>query len=207
MLLDLNSLKDKHNLCLSGILHIGAHFGEEYSMYTGLGVTDVIFFEPVKKVFEVLSSNYKDKCILYNHALGNTSGQIEMYIEKDSNLGCSSILEPSSNYPTDLFAGKEVVEIRKLDEYTSLDFTKYNTLNIDTQGYELEVLKGAEKIMHNIKYIFTEVNRQVPEKPLDYVNAVDYTLVSEYLTKFGFKLVEVNWAGISWGDALYIKYE
>ena len=35
----------------------------------------------------------------------------------------------------------------------------YNFINIDVQGYELEVFKGSVEFLKTIDYIMTEVNR------------------------------------------------
>ena len=70
MILNLTKLKDKYNLNISGIIHIGAHFGEEHKIYKNLGVKDIVYFEPVKKTFKVLEERIKD-ATLYNYALGN----------------------------------------------------------------------------------------------------------------------------------------
>ncbi len=46
MLLNLTSLVNKYNVKIGGVLHIGAHFGEENGVYTELGIEKRIFFEP-----------------------------------------------------------------------------------------------------------------------------------------------------------------
>ena len=113
MILNLTKLKDKYNLNISGIIHIGAHFGEEHKIYKNLGVKDIVYFEPVKKTFKVLEERIKD-ATLYNYALGNENKLIEMFIEEADAYGCSSILKPSSNYDNVLFSPNELVEMKIL---------------------------------------------------------------------------------------------
>lgn len=202
MLLDLIELKNKYNLYFNGVIHIGAHFGEEHDLYKSLAIKNIVYFEPVKKTFEVLSEKIKD-AKLFNYALGNENKIIDMYIEKKDMYGCSSILRPSENYADDIFEGKQQVEMKRLDD-CMLD-GEFNFLNIDTQGYELEVLKGATLTLEKIDYIMCEVNRITANKKLDYYNASLVEDVSFYLEQRGFKMLEVNWEGISWGDAFFIK--
>ena len=78
-------------------------------------------------------------------------------------------------------------------------------MNIDVQGYELEVLKGSAKTLEHIDYIMSEVNRFTLEKPLEYINCAQISDLIQFLSSFGFQFVEVNWAGISWGDGFFIK--
>jgi FkbM family methyltransferase len=201
MILNLTKLKDKYNLNISGIIHIGAHFGEEHKIYKNLGVKDIVYFEPVKKTFKVLEERIKD-ATLYNYALGNENKLIEMFIEEADAYGCSSILKPSSNYDNVLFSPNELVEMKRLDDF---NFQNYNFLNIDVQGYEYEVLKGSEQTLNNIDYIMCEINREVPEKKLDYIGTKTIDKIIEFLKPYGFKLVETNWDGISWGDGFFKK--
>jgi FkbM family methyltransferase len=201
MILNLTDIKNKYSINITGIIHVGAHFGEEHETYKSLGVDNIVYFEPVKKTFNILSERIKD-AILFNYALGNENKMIEMYIEADDKYGCSSILQPSSNYDSVLFNDNELVEMKRLDEF---NFIGYDFLNIDVQGYEYEVLKGSIKTLENIDYILCEINRNTPEKKLDYINTVLIDDIITLLKPYGFNLVEVNWAGISWGDGFFVK--
>ena len=201
MLLNLNDLVVKYNMSINGIIHIGAHFGEEHTTYKKLNVDKVVYFEPVKKTFNKLKESVVD-AELYNYALGCENKFIEMYVEEKDLFGCSSILKPSSNYDKVSFSSNEIVEMRTLD---SFNFSGYNFLNIDVQGYELEVLKGSSETLKNVDYIICEINKETPLKKMDYIGASNVNDVISFLNQFGFKLVEENWAGVSWGDGLFIK--
>lgn len=211
MLLDFNNLKEKYSLEINGVLHIGAHYGEEYEIYETNNIKNLIFFEPVPVTFEKLKEKLNGKAILINTALGNTEGKINMNIETANNGQSSSILKPALHllqYPHIKFEDTVEVDITTLDNfmtsYYSNDFIgevpKYNMINIDVQGYELEVFKGAVKTLENIDYIITEVNRDVVYHQCPFIDDLDL-----FLSKFGFKRVETNWAGNTWGDAFYIK--
>lgn len=201
MILNLTELKNKYSMNIQGVIHIGAHFGEEHTTYKSLGIDKIVYFEPVKKTFDILSERVKD-ALLYNYALGNENTMIEMNIEAADAYGCSSILTPSSNYDNVEFSPKEMVVMKRLDDFS---FDGYNLLNIDVQGYEYEVLKGSLQTLNNIDYIICEINREIPEKQLDYIGAVTIDKIIEFLSSYGFEFVEQNWAGISWGDGLFIK--
>jgi len=201
VLLNLNEIHSRYNLKVDGVIHIGAHYAEEHNTYKSLNIDNIVYFEPVSKTFKVLSERIID-AKLFNFALGNENKQVEMFIEAADAYGCSSILEPSSNYKDIEFSGKEIVEMRRLDDF---NFTGYNFLNIDVQGYELEVLKGAEKTLHNIDYIMSEIHIETPLKPLDYIGAPKLNELITFLAPYGFRLAAVNLDGISWGDGFFIK--
>lgn len=202
MILNLTQLKNKYSLDIKGVIHIGAHFGEEHNVYKSLGVNNIVYFEPVKKTFDVLSKNIND-AILYNYALGNENKEIEMFIEDTDACGASSILQPNDNLLREIaFSSKELVVMRLLDSFNLKD---YNFLNIDVQGYELEVLKGSVETLKEIDYIMCEINRIIPEKGLYYKDTPTIEDLIIFLEPYGFKLVEQDWAGISWGDGFFIK--
>ncbi len=195
-------MKEKHNLQITGVIHVGAHFGEEHDTYLDMGINDIVYFEPVNKTFKILEERIKG-VPLYNFALGSEEITTTMYIEDEDKFGCSSILEPSDNYIGHAnFSEKQEVKVKTLD---SFGFSKLNFLNIDVQGYELEVLKGSIETLKSIDYIMCEVHRNIEQKKLDYINSPVIENIIDFLSPYGFELVDVDWAGISWGDAFFIK--
>lgn len=203
MLLDLVELKNKYNLNISGVLHIGAHFGQELLTYEKIGIKNVMFFEPLPHTFEKLKENTKGKDVtLIQTALGNTIGEVEMNVEYANQGQSSSILDPHihlQQYPHIKFNDKIKVNITKLDTFIE-DRDKYNFINIDVQGYELEVFKGASEYLKTIDYIMTEVNRSEVYKNCPMIEEID-----KHLANYGFQRVETTWDGGTWGDAFYIK--
>lgn len=204
MLLNFDNLIKKYGLQIKGILHIGAHYGQEHKEYVNHNIKNIIYFEPLKNNFKILLSNIQltDTIKAYNIALGNVEGETEMFVET-ANQGMScSILEPQNHllqYPGITFNSKETVLINKLDNI-QYNREEFNFINIDVQGYELEVFKGGIKSLEHIDYVMTEINRDIL-----YKNCALETDLDSFLSRFGFIRVETLWAGGTWGDALYIK--
>lgn len=202
MLLNLDSLKEKYDLKIKGVLHIGAHIGQEFQTYERLGIKNVMFFEPIKNTFNRLKENVGDKAILINTALGNKEDEVEMFTETINEGQSSSVLEPDYHlvqHPSIQFDGKETVKMTKLDKFIEHK-EKFNFINIDVQGYELEVFKGGSEYLNTIDYVMTEVNRAELYKGCAKIEELD-----SYLGSYGFNRVETTWAGGTWGDAFYIK--
>lgn len=205
MLLDLVKLSEKYDMKIDGVFHIGAHFGQENNVYNHIGIKNKIFFEPLPHTFDKLVKNINGDGICVNVALGNKNGVVEMFVESFNQGQSSSVLEPllhTKQYPNIVFNEKKEVMMTTLDGYLKegVNTTNYNFINIDVQGYELEVFKGGKKTLENIDYIMSEVNRDEVYKDCPMVEDLD-----EYLTIYGFKRVETTWDGGTWGDALYIK--
>jgi FkbM family methyltransferase len=202
MLLNFNELVEKYNMKIKGVIHIGAHYGQEHQTYKNNNIEHISYFEPLSKTFEVLSNNITDGSKLFNFALGNDNKKIDMFVETANQGQSSSILQPKlhlTQYPNIVFNNIETVEMKRLDD-VDIDFENYNFINIDVQGYELEVFKGATNFLKNVDYIMSEINRDEV-----YVDCAKVDELNNFLGDFGFKLVETTWDGGIWGDGLYIK--
>jgi FkbM family methyltransferase len=203
MLLDFNKLIEKYDLKINGVIHIGAHVGQEHNLYKMNNVKNIVYFEPLNQNFSKLKENVGNEAILFNCALGNKTGEVEMFVETVNMGQSSSILEPDvhkKQYPHIVFNKKEKVKIDKLDN-VDIDFKKYNLINIDVQGYELEVFKGAiNHLKNNVDYIISEINREELYKNCSKINEL-----KDFLSEFGFELVEESWDGLTWGDGFFIK--
>jgi len=202
MIISFSDIVKKYNMNINGIIHIGAHYGEEIVDYINEGIQNVILFEPLSDNFDILYKNSKNlnaNIEAYQVALGSKFGESTMYVS-DNEKQSSSILKPKvhlSHHPDVKFLSKEKVEVHLLDEY---DCHNYNFLNMDVQGYELEVLKGGSETLKHIDYVYCEVNRDEVYENNAYVEDLD-----EYLANYNMGRVETVWSGGIWGDALYIK--
>jgi FkbM family methyltransferase len=202
MLKPLPDMISEFGLNIKGVIHIGGHRGQEYEYYQNIGIKNVIFVEPQPENFKILSKNVGPECLLFNKALGNFEGKTEMFIEEANQGQSSSLLQPFKHlqqYPGIVFTNKIEVEVTKLDTL-QIDRSLYNFINIDVQGYELEVFKGGIDTLNNIDYIYSEVNRAELYKNCALVDEVD-----NFLSNYGFSRVDTWWDGVTWGDALYIK--
>jgi FkbM family methyltransferase len=200
----LNRLTEKYNPEIRGVIHIGAHTGQEYPTYINRGIENIIMVEPQPDIFAVLQSNLNDdrNTLLFNLALGAENRTITINSDSTNKGASASVLKPKlhlEQYPGIIFDRTIDAEQRKLDD---LHFYRpnYNLIVIDVQGYELEVLKGSAATLEKIDYIISEVNRQELYENCCLVEDLD-----NYLSSFAFTRVETEWSGTSWGDALYIK--
>lgn len=204
MLIDLISLNKSINLNVDNIAHIGANLGQEVSTYNEIFPNSYVYLiEPQKLLFQELQKKFKNnsKVTLINKALGNTTGKVKLN-SSSTNKSAASILEPYLHkdiHPEVIFEGSEVVSI---DKYKNLNLKNVNFLNIDTQGYELEILRGLEEEIKNIKYIQTEINNVQLYKKMPLLKDID-----KFLKNAGFiRLITVFWnEECHWGDAFYIR--
>lgn len=203
-LFDLNILKSIYDIAPLNICYIGANEGQELPDLMNCFPDSVIHcFEPQKKPFISLKNNYckNENLKFYNFGLSNENKQTVIFKNNNNNNMSSSILEPKehlSYHQNVTFDGFEKV---KLKRFSDLNIDNVDFLNIDVQGYELEVLKGFDDLT-NIKYIITEVNRKELYKNCVLINELD-----KYLNNYNFVRVKTIWwqMTVPWGDAFYIQ--
>ena len=189
-----------------GLVVIGAHFGvwlkdiiNEYKDQ------NIILVEPVPYNYNKLKENFKNfkNISIHNYALGSSNSVSTMFISNNEGQS-SSFFEPKEHlneHPEVKFEkGSTTYEIKVLDE---LEIEEIDLLNIDTQGYEMEVLKGSRKLLsQSIKYIILEVNKKELYEGCPLVEDID-----NFLKNYGFIRTDTHYwmDSYSWGDAFYIK--
>ena len=147
------------------VLDVGAHeggFGVELreSGYSGR----IVSFEPVKASYTALAEQSRaDKAwTVQRVGLGAESGEATILIPE--NTQCSSLLPPLDRhtelYPQSVPVTSELVPVARLDDvfanYCASDDRVF--LKIDTQGYELHVLRGAEDSLGAISGVQVELS-------------------------------------------------
>lgn len=200
MYINLSETIKKYNLKIKGCIHVGGHYGQEFPTYLQCGIRNMVFIEPCKPAFNMLKRKTAGRAILFNCALGAFEGTAVMNVETANTGQSNSLLKPAKHleqFPTITFDKTEMVQVRTMD---SLEIKResYNMLNMDVQGYELEVLKGATETLKHIDVVYTEINRDEVYQGCARVEQLD-----EYLKDF--ERVETNWAGGTWGDAVFIR--
>lgn len=92
----------------------------------------------------------------FHTALGSSKSEATLNVER--NKGRSSIFKPTKINIEDENSNQMLVEVNTLDNVLDggLDHERVG-IKIDTEGYELEVLKGATKTLENAKFVIAEV--------------------------------------------------
>jgi FkbM family methyltransferase len=135
---------------------VGANTGQYAELVRSIGFKGKIFsFEPQKKAFEQLQKTSVGdiQWQVYNIGLGSTDGQSVINISKNS--VSSSILDINSilveTAPETGYIATEDIQINRLDTFMKeITFKRRLFLKIDAQGFESEILEGAEGCFNDI---------------------------------------------------------
>lgn len=143
------------------VVDIGAHYGF-YTLYASrlVGAEGVILsFEPHPDNYKGLLTNLCLNGIknvkTFNTALGEFDGKTKLYIRSHS--GWHSISIRSKDYIT--------VDLAKLDTIAEgLNLKKVDLIKMDTEGAELDILKGANEVVKRFKPSLTIAAYHFPEQ-------------------------------------------
>ncbi len=170
--------------CL-GVLHIGAHVGQEASFYERLNMS-VMWVEADPKSFSKLEQNirrYPNQTSRNFLASSSCSLYSEFHIS--SNEGESSSIFPLA--ANDYWQGLKNIGViylpaMKVDcAIPNSEIEKYNYWVVDVQGAELEVLRGAVESLRFCRYLNLEVSQET-----FYIGGAHYTDLKLFLEDLGF---------------------
>ena len=152
-------------------IDIGAHVG--FWLKDMCNHFDYVYaFEPIEEVRHCLSRNvtamnYKT----YSFGLGAKNDVI--------NVNYNPTETGNTHASKD---GNQTITIRKLDD---MNLPKIDYIKVDTEGFEIEVLKGGENMIKEYKpFIHVEVKERILQK-----QGISSNDVVEYLTSINYKEV------------------
>lgn len=200
-------LLNSFGLAPTGILHVGANYGQEFEAYRNSGAETVVYVEPIATIFEALKERVE--VAKGHHAVkavcSDRVGEIVKF-NVASNWGASSsILTLGAHaeiFPGITYVAQEEMTTTTVDELLAREFPgkKFDLMVIDVQGAELMVLEGARKTLASLDAVYTEIS----EEPL-YVGSCTWPQIDAFLTEQGFRLKHLTMSRFSQGDAFYLK--
>lgn len=186
---------------------VGANIGQTWEWFRNNEHHAKIYcFEPVSESFEELKiKTVKDKnCIIENIAFGNVPGEktIKLFNEhSELNSLKNELMNPNVN------AKQEIIKIDTLDNYCFKNsITKIDFLKIDTEGYELNVLEGSEKMLStaSVSFIYCEIGfLKQNNRNTNFADVTEWLAVKDYQF-FGLYQLVSNGRNIEFGNALFV---
>lgn len=203
MLIDFLHLKG-----ITGVLHCGAHTGEEAPQYAAAGHKHVLWIEGNKDVIEELRENV----VLYPHnavrqaMLWSRPGPKTFFVT--NNVVSSSLLplkEHSEFYPDVTLEEVNLYDCTTLKHLLGdvggvKHWMHLNFWNLDLQGAELEVLRGAGDTLDRCDYLLTELSFVET-----YEGCALEPEVTSYLNDMGFMRFVVAKSKNGMGAGLYVR--
>jgi len=177
---------------MAGVIHVGAWTGDEYVSARG----PLLLIEPQAGPFRVMKVRFHDRSDVEMHqvACGADRGTATLHIAHPDHS--SSLLKPKVKTHGEIkFPGRRtVVDVCTLDSIVR-GRNGYDTLRIDVQGFEMEVLRGATDTLFRLSRVEVEVH-----DPNVYSGAASIDEIDSLLTVAGFD--RTSWDGT---NAVYTR--
>ena len=136
------------------VLDVGAHRGDYALEVLKNTQAEVHCFEPQPQLCRQMQHNlaeFGDRVRLIPKGVAARSGKLNLYCNPESPELASFSAEVNAIPYVDNSSTIEV-EITTLDQYVlEAGLTRVDFIKIDTEGYELEVLQGAERLLREFK--------------------------------------------------------
>ena len=190
MFIPLNSLKEKYNLNLKNILHVGAHEAQELDDYIKCGAEKIHWVEANIDLAAKLANRLDKSIHKVSNAVVSNEDNKEVIFKIANNTQSSSILdlgEHSNLFPDIYYVSEEKRLTKTLNSILIEDkfLDNINFLNIDIQGAELLALQGLSDHLDSIESIYIEINDSEVYKNCSQTNEID-----KFLNKFNFERKE-----------------
>ena len=154
-------------LAINCVLDVGANQGQYGLLLRRIGYTGwILSFEPVSGNLKALEdvAQRRGPWRVFPYALGASESQLEINVAEVGTL--SSFLtgneELQRKFPQNRMEKKESVAVRRLDDVIGACLAGIVSpriyLKMDTQGFDLEVVKGAEVVLRDVLALQTEVS-------------------------------------------------
>lgn len=171
------------------VLDVGAHEGESAEQFHRLFPTAIVHsFEPIPACLEVLKHSFgrHPNQVIHPFALGENETSQSIHVSAYS--ASSSLLPMAAHkqaYPFSAEANEVSIEVKTLDGVSmSQDWRTPILLKIDTQGYEMQVLRGGVSTLGLAKLVIIETSFVEL-----YANQPLFAEVYHHLTAHGFRYV------------------
>jgi FkbM family methyltransferase len=190
------------------VFDVGANVGQSIALFRNHFKNAVIHaFEPSPDTFRELQKCATAGLEVYlnNCALGSQAGIFNL-IENTNSL-MSSFLQPGQDWWGGI-RSKTAVEVKTLDEYCRHhEISHIDILKSDTQGFDLEVLKGAQRQLGlgNIHMIFLEITFSDMYKGLPRLDEIYAFLIDRGFALVSFYKFEYQNKRAGWTDGLFIN--
>ena len=170
------------------VIDVGVGYGTE-ALYKAFPSAYFVLIEPIEEYRDSINkilSEYSG--VVHYKAVGRESGTVELDVDLDNPLLTSRLRRTNLTAQEAHRVEKRKVEMITLDGlFPSLgDLKRPLLLKIDTEGNELDVLKGAEKLLGSTDFVIAEAS--ISKR---FEGSYEFKELMAYMSDRGFELFSI----------------
>jgi len=207
MLIPMDRLYEQYAVRPRGVVHLGAHLGEEAPDYAAAGIERVFWVEANDTLLPGLEANIAPYPLQRAvQAVVSDKDDAEVLFRTASFSMSSSILKMTGHlkyYPTIVETGENPMRSIRVDTLMHRERERpelYDMANVDLEGAELMAMRGMPKLFPYLKWVYSEVYFEELYAGCSLIGDLDI-----FLASYGFGRVATEDTHLGWGDALYVR--
>lgn len=194
------------------VFDVGANVGNVTAKYTkAFPEADIHAFEPIPQAINQFKSQHKGNSKVHLNEMGLSNQKGEQVLNINKSIDTSSLLKSkkigASSDKSCETVEQLAIQLSTIDDYVGQkNIQNIDILKLDTQGSELNILKGAVDCLKKgkIGLIFTEIYFKE-----QYENQASFYEIASFLKQYNYQLKDMyelyyNEKQILWGDAIFV---
>ncbi len=184
---------------ISTILDVGANIGQSAIKFQqAFPDASIHCFEPVVHLNRKLAENVRhlSNVYIYSDALGATACETQIYLTTHESM--NTLIKP------DYVKNTQSVNVTTVDDFLRCEkIAGVGLLKIDVEGYDLQVLIGAEKTLKakKIDFILVECGFYDDSPHLACLDDI-----RDYLRRFDYRIFGIYDQQLAWSGTLELRY-
>jgi FkbM family methyltransferase len=206
VLFDLGTALRSADVDMGGVLHIGAHTGQEADLYASLGASPVVWVEANPAVLPRLKARVEPRGqIVLEALLAEEAGhEVDFYVTNNELSSSMLTLGTHAEEHPDVVVTQH---LRLTTDTLDALFARHglagaglNVLVLDVQGAELKVLGGATTTLAGFDAVCLEINEQSL-----YEGCALLPEVESFFAEHGLQRAVVAIGAHGYGDGLFVR--
>jgi FkbM family methyltransferase len=184
---DIINFSNYYKIEIHSIFDIGANIGQTILEFKELFPSAQLYcFEPIRSTYDKLKKNVSHINNINTYNMGCGSSNKSLKVQEALRSDLFSLVQKDYENKSKKHSN---INLISLDNFTrNKNIKKISILKIDTEGYDLEVLKGAQNLLKQQNIEFIQVETKISGNCNRFVQANEFV---NFLDKYDYDLIGI----------------